>query len=86
MLVLLGEGDLVGVFGAPSRALFLAAVVGMAGLPLLVAPAASAEVSVPDQAPDGATASAWAREAGKQVLVPSMTSETSETVANPDGS
>ncbi|VVJ21120.1 Uncharacterised protein [Amycolatopsis camponoti] len=86
MLALLDEGDLVGVFGVPWRAPFLAAVVGVAALPMLAAPAASAAVSVPDQAPDEATASVWAREAGKQVLVTSRTTETSQTVANPDGS
>ena len=83
MLVLLGEGDLVRLFGVPLRAFFLAVVVGFA---VLAAPVVSAAVSVPDQAPDEATASVWAREAGKPVVVSSMTSETSETVANPDGS
>ena len=64
MLVLLGEGDLVRLFGVPSRAFFLAVVVGFA---VLAAPVVSAAVSVPDQAPDEATASVWAREAGKPV-------------------
>lgn len=80
------EGDLVAVFGVLSRALFLAVVIGFAGVPVVSAPVAAAAVSVPDQAEDEATATALARQAGKQILVTSRTTETAETVANPDGS
>ncbi|WP_245589556.1 LamG domain-containing protein [Amycolatopsis balhimycina] len=76
----------MGFFGVRWRALFLAAGVGVFGLPVLGAPVVSAAVSVPDQAQDEATATAWAREAGKQILVTSKTTETSQTVANPNGS
>ncbi|WIX82877.1 hypothetical protein QRX50_19930 [Amycolatopsis carbonis] len=50
--------------------------------PVFAAPAAN----VPDSAPDEATATACARAGGKQVEVSSETTETSKTVANPDGS
>ncbi|MGW4489756.1 hypothetical protein ACWEOE_38720 [Amycolatopsis sp. NPDC004368] len=50
--------------------------------PVLAAPAAN----VPDSAPDEATATAYARAGDKQVEVSSETTETSKTVANPDGS
>ncbi len=41
---------------------------------------------MPDSAPDEVTAAAYAREGGKQVEVASETTETSQTLANPDGS
>ncbi|WP_255637910.1 LamG-like jellyroll fold domain-containing protein [Amycolatopsis sp. DSM 110486] len=50
--------------------------------PVLAAPSAN----VPDSAPDEATATAYARAGDKQVEVTSETTETSKTVANPDGS
>lgn len=50
--------------------------------PVLAAPA----VSVPDSAPDEVSAVAYARAGDKQVEVSSETTETSRTVANPDGS
>ncbi|QRP47923.1 hypothetical protein [Amycolatopsis sp. FDAARGOS 1241] len=50
--------------------------------PVLAAPAAS----IPDSAPDEATAAAYARAGDKQVEVASETTETSKTLANQDGS
>ena len=61
-----------------------AVVVGSVSLvqPVLAAPAAN----VPDSAPDEAAATAYARAGDKPVEVSSETTETSRTVANPDGS
>ncbi len=72
------------VIGAPWRALFLCAAT-VAATVVAVAPAQAAP-SVPDSAPDEVTAAAYAREGGKQVEVTSETTETSQTLANPDGS
>jgi hypothetical protein len=57
---------------------------------MLAPPVASAAPNspavVPDSAGDEASAMTYAREGGKQVLLDSKTTETSETLANPDGS
>ncbi|MEQ0558837.1 LamG domain-containing protein [Amycolatopsis sp. NEAU-NG30] len=70
--------------GVPWCALLLCAAV-VAGTAVTVAPAQAA-TSVPDSAPDEVTAAAYAREGGKPVEVSSETTETSQTLANPDGS
>ncbi|WP_223199062.1 hypothetical protein [Solihabitans fulvus] len=68
------------------------AAVGVSFLvPALSAPTAMAAptappVSVPDEAADEATAARYAHDGHKQVRLASKTSETSETLANPDGS
>ncbi len=58
-------------------------------VPVIAAPpadAASAAASVPDSAPDEATAARFAHAANKRVLVSSRTTEQEQTFANPDGS
>jgi hypothetical protein len=86
LLVALDEGDLVRSVGARWRAVVVTAavVVGSVSLvqPVFAAPAAN----VPDSAPDEAAATAYARAGDKPVEVSSETTETSRTVANPDGS
>ena len=53
--------------------------------PMLTAPAAAATPSVPDAVADPATALKLAHQANKQIQVTSQTTESSDTVANPDG-
>ncbi len=53
--------------------------------PMLTAPAAAAAPSVPDAVADPATALKLAHQANKQIEVTSKTTESSDTVANPDG-
>ena len=84
MLVALVEGDFVRSVCVPWRALLLCVAVA-AGTVVTALPAQAA-APVPDSAPDEVTAAAYAREGGKPVEVSSETTETSQTLANPDGS
>ncbi|GLY67241.1 LamG-like jellyroll fold domain-containing protein [Amycolatopsis taiwanensis] len=75
------------------RGLLLPLIVLVAVVASLIEPvggfpiaSAATAASVPDQAPDEASAMAFARQGNKSVLVSSATNETSQTVANPDGS
>ncbi|WP_431920084.1 LamG-like jellyroll fold domain-containing protein [Amycolatopsis tucumanensis] len=63
------------------------AVVTAVASAVAVPPASAVSAGlVPDSAPDEATAALWAQQGDKPVVVSSATTETSETVANPDGS
>ncbi|WIX85509.1 LamG-like jellyroll fold domain-containing protein [Amycolatopsis sp. DG1A-15b] len=80
------EGDLVRFRGARWRALLVCVAVGV-GTAVADAPAqADTPRVVPGSAPDEVTAAAYARAGGKPVEVASETTETSQTMANPDGS
>src|SRR4051794_11747834 len=66
----------------------LAAGAVLLGLSMLVPVsglASAAPAAVPDQATDAASAMRFAHDGHKKVSVSSLTSETSETTANPDG-
>jgi hypothetical protein len=80
---------MVGFFAARWGVLTVVGAVFVGVVPPAAAVAATASApaaSVPDSAADEATATRWARDGNKQVLVTSKTSETSQTFANPDGS
>ncbi|MGW3994809.1 LamG-like jellyroll fold domain-containing protein [Amycolatopsis sp. NPDC004772] len=86
MLVLLGEGDLVRCFGARWRAFLVCVAVGAGAVVAVGSAHADTPRVVPGSAPDEVTAAAYAREGNKPVEVSSETTETSQTMANPDGS
>ena len=68
------------------RAFFVAAAVVLGTATVVQTGGSIAAAAVPDAAADEVTAAAYAREGGKQVEVASETTETTQVLANPDGS
>ncbi|MFB9932206.1 LamG-like jellyroll fold domain-containing protein [Amycolatopsis halotolerans] len=68
------------------RAFFVAATVVLGTATVVQTGGSVAAAAVPDTAADEVTAAAYAREGDKQVEVASETTETTQVLANPDGS
>ena len=68
------------------RAFFVAATVAASSVAVIHDGSAAVATTVPDAAADEVAAAAYARAGGKQVEVASETSETTQVLANPDGS